>query len=400
MRSNIAVLMALGLLTGATAFAQTITGSGTAGTFIIVNCNAGQSLNSTLSMLNKQVPVTLAVQGTCTEYVTINGFEGLTLRGSLGATLQQPGTNPGNGLAIHVLSIEASRSITIDGFAIHSGPSALAGIGIGRNSIDVQLRNLTLDGAGSFGLIVYESSQVSLARVTARDPGFATLGVFDVSDVHIESCLFESSTGTPWNEGVNVGSGHVTMQSTTIRNMHVGVDIYSHGSVDLQSFNSYYPVSLPNDVVIESPAGTNFQGAKVATNSALNIQDTKLRITNAGQPWGGNTAGVSVSDGSTLSAWGGNLIVSGSQGQGIFVSNNSHASLAGSSITGSGHGGLVAANLSTISVESGNPLTLVGGNKTDVFCDSKSVITGGANLAGVPSVSCVNLLSGDTEPLP
>lgn len=61
MRSNIAVLMALGLLTGATAFAQTITGSGTAGTFIIVNCNAGQSLNSTLSMLNKQVPVEVGV---------------------------------------------------------------------------------------------------------------------------------------------------------------------------------------------------------------------------------------------------------------------------------------------------------------------------------------------------
>jgi len=68
-------------------------------------------------------------------------------------------------------------------------------IGIGRNSIDVQLRNLTVDGASAFGIFVFESSQVSLARVTARDPGFATVGVFDVSDVHIESCLFENSTG-------------------------------------------------------------------------------------------------------------------------------------------------------------------------------------------------------------
>jgi len=108
---------------------------------------------------------------------------------------------------------------------------------------------------------------------------------------------------------------------------------------------------------------------------------------------------VTVSDGGTLSA-GANLVISGSQGQGVFVSNNSHASLAGSSITGSAHGGLVAANLSTISVATSNPLTLVGGNKTDLFCDSKSVITGSANLAGVPSVSCGNLLPGDTEPVP
>jgi hypothetical protein len=400
MRSRIVVLMALGLLMGATAFAQAITESDKSGT-IMVNCDEGHSLNKTLSRLNKHVPITVWVQGTCTENITINGFEGLTLKGLPGAALQQPSTNPSNGLGINVLLIEASRSITVDGFSIHSGPSALAGIGIGRGSIDVQLRNLTIDGAGTFGLEIYESSQVSLARVTARDPGFVTLAVFDVSDVHIESCLFESSTGTPWNEGLLVASGHVTMQSTTIHNMHVGIDINSHGSVDIQSFASYYPVSLPNDVVIESPAGTNFQGAKVGGDSALNVQDTKLRITNAGQPWGGNTAGVWVSDGSTLSAYGeGNLIVSGSQGQGIFVSNNSHASLATSSITGSGHGGLVAANLSSISVTTYSPPTLVGGNKTDVFCDSKSVITGSANLAGVPITSCGNLLPGDTEPLP
>ena len=187
------------------------------------------------------------------------------------------------------------------------------------------------------------------------------------------------------------------MQSTTIRNMQVGIGIANSGSVDIQSFNSYYPISMPNDVVIESPAGTNFYGVSVGNGS--NLGNTKLRITNPGQPWGGNTAGVWVSDGGTLSA-GANLIISGSQGQGVFVSNNSHASLAGSSITGSGHGGLVAANLSTISVATSNPLTLVGGNKTDLFCDSKSVITGSANLGGVPIVSCGNLLPGDTEPVP
>jgi len=367
---------------------------------IIVNCNAGQSLNSVLSKLNKQLPITIVVQGTCAEYVFINGFEGLTLNGAPGAALLQPNTSPGNGLAVHVLSIVASRSITVDGFAIHSGTSALAGVGVGENSMNIRLRNLTLDGPGIFGLIAFEESQVSLARVTVRDPGFAGAGVFDVSDVHIESSLFESATGSGFHEALNVGSGHVTVQSTTIRNMQVGMDIYKNGSVDIQSFNTYYPLSTPNDVVIDNPAGTNFQGAKISGGSQLNVGDTKLRITNAGQPWGGNSAGVSVSDSSTLIDLGGKLLVSGSQGQGIFVSNNSHASLSGSSITGSSHGGLVVANLSTVAIYQGNTLTLFGGNATDLFCDSKSVITGAGNLAGVPTVNCGNLLPGDTEPLP
>jgi len=396
---RICILLVMTGLAALGANAQTVTGSGVMADPVVVNCDQGQSLNSTLSRLNKHYPATVLVKGTCTEFVRINGFEGLTLKGLPGATLQQPSTDPGNGLIIQVLLIEASRSITIDGFAIHSRASAFWDIGIGRNSIDVQLRNLTVDGSSGFGIFVYESSQVSLARVTARDPGFATVGVVDVSDVHIESCLFENSTGAPWHEGLFVSTGHVTIQNTTIRNMQVGIGITDGGIVDIQSFNSYFPISTPNDVLIESPAGTNFYGVSVGSGSLLNLGDTKLRITNPGQPWGGNSAGVSVSDGSTLNA-GANLIISGSQGQGVFVSNNSHASLAGSSITGSGHGGLVAANLSTISVATSNPLTLVGGNKTDLFCDSKSVITGSANLGGVPIVSCGNLLTSDTEPLP
>ena len=396
---RICILLIVVGLASLCAKAQTVAGGGVEDDWVVVNCDQGQSLNSTLSRLERHSPVTVLVQGTCTEFVLVNGFEGLTLKGLPGATLQQPSKDPGNGLDIDVLLIEASRSITVDGFAIHSGASALGDIGIGRSSIDVQLRNLTVDGAGSFGIFVYESSQVSLAHVTARDLGFATVGVFDVSDVHIESSLFENSTGAPSREGLFVASGHVTMQTTTIRNMQVGIDISKSGSVDIQSFNSYFPISTPTDVLIESPAGTNFYGVSVGSGSLLNLGDTKLRITNPGQPWGGNTAGVFVSDGGTLSA-GANLVISGSQGQGVFVNNNSHASLAGSSITGSAHGGLVAANLSTISVATSNPLTLVGGNKTDLFCDSKSVITGSANLAGVPIVSCGNLLPGDTVPLP
>jgi len=367
---------------------------------VVVNCNQGQSLNSTLSRLEKHSPVTVLVNGTCTEYVQIVGFEGLTLKGLSGATLQQPSTDPTNGLLIQVLSIAASRSVTIDGFAVHSRASALDDVGIGQNSIDVRLRNLTVDGPGAFGIFVYEGSQVSLARVTARDPGFATVAVLDVSDVHIESSLFENSTGSSFREGLFVSTGHLTMQTTTIRNMQVGIGITDGGIVDIQSFNTYFPISVPTDVVIDNPAGTNFNGASVGIGASLNLGNTTLRITNPGQPWGGNTGGVFVSDGGTFNA-GANLIVSGSQGQGVFVSNNSHASLAGSSITGSAHGGLVVANMSSVAVGTGtNPFTQISGNATDLFCDSRSLITGGTGIANATTVQCGNLLSSDTVPLP
>ncbi len=137
------------------------------------------------------------------------------------------------------------------------------------------------------GIFVFESSQASLARITARDPGYATVGVVDISDVHIEGCLFENSTGALWHAGLEVISGHVTMQTTTIRNMQVGIDIGRSGSVDIQSFNSYYPITTPTDVVIENPTGTNFYGVSVGSGSLLKLGDTKLRITNPGQSWAG-----------------------------------------------------------------------------------------------------------------
>ena len=65
---------------------------------IPVNCALGQSLNQTLSRIRNLRSATVVVTGTCTEYVAVNGFDALTLRGAPGATLQQPATTPGNGL--------------------------------------------------------------------------------------------------------------------------------------------------------------------------------------------------------------------------------------------------------------------------------------------------------------
>ena len=387
-----AVLRILALL----AFALSVT-TMTAAQIVVVNCSAGQSLNRTLARLGGGSGPTVWVKGTCTEYVQINGVHDLTVKGLPGATLAQPASAPNN-LFNATLLIGASRSVTIDGLTISSPPGGNPGIGVSQGSSDIRLRNLTVVGGGE-GIDIFENSQVSIAGVTARDAGYAPVGVYDKSDVHIENCLFDNPAGASWHAGVDVGSGHVTIRGTTIRNMQVGMNIYDGGSVDLVNYNTYFPSNAPTDVVIDNPAGTNFQGAYIAEGSSLNLYSAKLRIVNPGQPWGGNTGGVVVNNGSTFTG-GASLEVTGSQGSGVFVSNNSHATLAGSRITGSAHGGLVASNLSTIAVGSTSPTTEVSGNTTDLFCDSRSIITGGAGIVNASTVNCGNLISGDSEPTP
>ena len=373
------------------ALAQTSTPS------IKVDCNNGQSLNSTISKLDRHKPVTVLVNGMCTEYVQVINFDSLTLKGLPGAMLMQPTTGAGSVLN-SLLYIEASRSITVDGLTIQADTVTVPAIGIGHGSSDIRLRNLNVQG-GTEGITVFENSQVSIARVTAQDPGYTTLGVYDSSDVHVERSVFKHSTGALWHVGMDVGASHVTVYGTTISNMQVGISAHQGSIIDVLTFNTYFANSGSSDVTIDNAAGTNYNGVTIDTGGSLNVI-TRLVINKPGQSWGGTTGGVLISDGAAMTTSNGNLMITGSNGQGVVVLNDSHATISGATVTGGGHGGLVVVNQSSIDVSGGNTLTLIGGNSPDLFCDSGSMITGGVNLAGVPTSQCANVLSGETVALP
>jgi len=389
--TNQGILILL-VLVASLAVAETSTPSTT------VDCNNGQSLNSTLSKLNKQAPNTVTVSGTCTEYVQVIGFENLILQGSSGATLLQPSTGAGS-LFNSLLYIESSRSVTVDGFSIQADTVTVPAVGIGHGSNDIRLRHLSVQG-GTFGMAVFEGSQVSVAYVTAQDPGYATLGIYDLSDVHVERSAFKNTTGALWHAGIDVGASHVTIYGTTIINMQQGINAHGGSIVDLVTFDTYYASGGPTDVTINNAAGTNYNGVTIDTGGSLNVSTAKLVINKPGQTWGGTTGGVLISDGAAMTVSNGYLVITGSNGQGVMALNNSHATLSGATVTGGSHGGLVAANLSSIDVSAGTILTLVGGNSVDLFCDPNSTITGSANLSGVPTSSCTNLLAGETVTLP
>lgn len=360
-----------------------------------VNCDQGQSISATLAKLNKQGPNTVTVSGTCTEYIQISGFENLTLQGLAGATLVEPtGTNQ-----LAFLFIGSSRSVTVDGFSIQASTTDAGAIAIGHGSTDIRLRHLNITG-GSSGISVFEQSQVSIAYVTAKDPGFTTLGVYDLSDVHLERSLFQNTSGAQYHVGLFVGASHITMYGTTINNMQVGIDAYAGSIIDVLTFTTYYQTSGSTDVVINNSAGTNNNGVTVDAGGSLNVAGAKLLINKPGQTYGGYSGGVLLTDNSSMTAANGFLVITGSNGQGVMALDNSHATLIGATITGGSHGGLVATNLSSIDVSTGANLTLVGGNSVDLFCDPNSMITGSANLSGVPTSQCANLLAGETVVLP
>jgi len=61
---------------------------------VTVNCAVGQSLNRTLAKLDKHLAAIVSVNGTCTEYVQVIGFENLTLKGLPAAATAQWGRQP------------------------------------------------------------------------------------------------------------------------------------------------------------------------------------------------------------------------------------------------------------------------------------------------------------------
>jgi hypothetical protein len=219
-------------------------------TTAVVDCNRGQSLNDTLSKMDKFQPATVKFRGTCTEYVVVDRFNNLTLIGLPGANIQQPATDPQTS-PIYVLSVKASRSITFSGFAVHSRTSAFSSIGIGKGSTDILLKHLTTDGA--WGVVAYEASQVWLVQVTVNiTSGYAAVSVFDKSDVHIVDGLLQRPTDSAFRAGLLVSSGHVTMQGMTIRDMQQSINVNDSGSVDLVNFDS---AGAGVDVIIDNPPG-------------------------------------------------------------------------------------------------------------------------------------------------
>ena len=180
--------------------------AGGSGGALYVRCGANSGLNSinaalkTLQYSGNRGPGTIYVSGACRENVVIQSFEHLTLSAVNGASVSDA-----SGGSLDVISIQDSRHVYVNGFAIYagSGPNA--------NGIVCSLYSLCLlsgnviQGAGNGGVAVYAVSDATFDGDTLQNNANAGLIVRSGSTVRQAADPARPLTARNNGQGINIG---------------------------------------------------------------------------------------------------------------------------------------------------------------------------------------------------
>jgi len=268
----------------------------------------------------------------------------------------------------------------------------------------VRLRNMTVEGGRHYGIIVTGRSNASLARLTVREPaGWAAVGIYDGSVVHIEDSLIENSNPDVWHAGIDTDGAVVAiLHGITIRNWATPLSVRGNSAMKIYDNTDFFPPGGRVDVVIENPDGNYVSSAVVVASSSMLSLGAPLRIVRPVRGMGMREAGLKVNGGSICLCGGRNLVIEDSQGQGVLVEGHSQANLVGATITGAVGNGVVAVDHSTVMLGSANdPDTIISGSLVnDLFCDGTSSIFGLQNAPTGVKVSCDNVQMGGFPPIP
>jgi hypothetical protein len=196
---------------------------------VSVNCDGKKNkktIQSVLDSLSKQGPHTVTVSGTCTEAVIIDGFDGLTLAGAPGASINDP--TPGVTDDNDVIDITGSRKITVRDLTINGGFDGITCLFFS----ECHLLNLTIQG-GLEG-VAFARSSGSVGDNTVIQNNSNGMTVFRDSHVRIGP-LFTTNGVTIQNNGnaIDGGSGiavgddsHVDIFQSTIQNHAFGDGVF------------------------------------------------------------------------------------------------------------------------------------------------------------------------------
>jgi hypothetical protein len=329
---------------------------------VTVDCTQGQSLAAALNSLNPRGPNTVNVRGACAEWVDVQRFDRLTLRGRRGsAAITQPST--GSGVA--PLEIHNSRNVVVRDLTIEGAGVALFMV----NCQECRVEGSTMAGVT---MLAGTNAVLFVKDVLQGNAGWAAIALYDTSTAQIASCTLEPASGhSPW-WGAQVAKGSVlNISGTTIRGFGNGIGVMGSALVSIE------PISAPGTdpdptVVIED---NWFRGIDVSASSTASVTGI-VRLQNNG-PGGG---------------------------AGLIVRDSSHLDLgAGARVLGTNGNGLAVVNGSTATLTAGAPgaaVEISGSSARDVFCDATSVISGAGLLAGATKITCPNLNSGESVPLP
>jgi hypothetical protein len=364
-----------------------------------VDCSKGDSINAELARLSKTGPNVVTVSGSCAENILIDGFDDLTLVAAPGASL-----NPASASAKSILLVNSSRRVVLDGFAITipapAPNSPATWVAELNGSFGCVMKNLSVTGGG--GIRLQRTSYVSISDSTLHDVG---IGIIvgnacnaDIRGVTIDNTLTPAPRG---QIGIAIFEGSTAFtEGVTISGFNQGV--FNGGGTFAVLGPGFFDTTRP--VVIQG----NRTGIAVA-NGGLASLSGPISITGNGQLNNDVTGGIVVNHGS-LQITGalpqtGVTQIDSNITQGVLIMNDGTGQITGPvSISQNGYNGVVAVNGGIVGFAGiGNPFTVPTVTQNfarDLFCDSRSLVTGSNNVTGAAHRECANQIPGAVPFIP
>jgi parallel beta helix pectate lyase-like protein len=350
---------------------------------VTVDCGAGQSINQAIQQADPNEPLTINIQGTCTEAVHVGRDNVALLAASPGSGIQAPSAND------TALMFGGARGASVQGLTLSGGSAGIGaygamyqaqdvhitgaanGVQAGGNSV-VSLTNVTIDGC-QFGIGAGSGASVGVVGGSITGCRFFAVNVLDGADVTLNGGVAVADSRF---QGVVADSGgSIQINDATISNSGIfdvaafGGNVTVNGSNTLVTGSTFAGVSASDggnaSVTNGARVSGNGGGGVSADNGGhLLVQDGGIVENNTGP-------GINLTGASSLRMRGG-AVVRGNSGDGVHLSDTSVAEVGDgtSQITGNGGYGIVCDGPPSVAVIRGNPGTVSSNALGQIACQS------------------------------
>ena len=352
---------------------------------IKVDCNKGESINAAIAALDPREPNLITVSGTCTESIDVFNFNDLSIVAAPGAVLIP---DPAFEEAVF---LNVAIRFRLIGFTIN-GSAGNIGVSLFR-CINCIVSNNTINGV-AIGVSAVANSGVDVSNNTIN-ASRTGVEAAQVSRVNLTGNLIEH-IGSPdlGSIGLHVaGNSYARVNvGSTFRGFGRGIEANTGGAIDV--FGSPN-LSDPNFPLIEN---NQMAGARSQGGTLLFHGRTKLTGNGSVSSY---TGGILVENGGMLNLANLVEVINNTSNGILLISNSTGVFNGGVSISNNQRNGIVVISDSTLELINGfGPNTVSANTAQDVYCDSSSLITGGAGLAGATNIMCTNLKAGKSDPIP
>lgn len=124
---------------------------------VSVRCEAGQTIARALRQGDERKPLTVVVEGTCTENVVVDRDDVSLVAGSTGGTVT--GVDPG----LSTITVTAAR-VTIQGLTVTAGRNGILGVG----ARALRIVNCTVENTGRTGIVFFQGASGTVDACTVR----------------------------------------------------------------------------------------------------------------------------------------------------------------------------------------------------------------------------------------